>query len=474
MSEKATVVLDVGKTLTKLSLWTPDGQLLAQCHRVNARIDTGRYLALDAAGIEDFLVETLRGFGELASVGAIVPVGHGAAAAIIDESGLVLPPLDYEHPIPKRTRQAYDELRDSFAATGSPALPDGLNLGAQLFHLQSLEPDLFERQRRIVPWAQYWSWLLSGVCASEVTSLGSHTDLWRPIAKAPSALATTCGWAEALVPLREAGEVLGTLQESWVVRTGLPRDVRVYCGLHDSNAALHAARAFDEIAGHDATVLSTGTWFVAMRTPARHEGVDIASLDEHRDCLVNVDVAGNPVPSARFMGGREIETLTGIDTRRIDIRPDQPALLAKVPAVLASGAMVLPTFARGCGPFPRGPGRWLSAPDDEGQRRAAVALYAALVADVSLDFIGARDRLLIEGRFSESEVFVRSLASLRPQTKVFVCHARSDVSFGALRLVHHGLRPPADLVQVQPLAEDLSAYRYRWRSEAGAPLRDHD
>jgi hypothetical protein len=166
------------------------------------------------------------------------------------------------------------------------------------------------------------------------------------------------------------------------------------------------------------------------------------------------------------MGGREIELLTGIDTRRIDIVPDQPALLASVPAVLASKAMVLPTLAPGCGPFPHGRGRWISMPSDETHRRTAVALYAALVADVALGLIDARERLLIEGRFSESQVFVRALASLRPDMRVYVCHPRSDVAFGALSLIEPGRQSPSALVRVEPLDEDLSDYRERWRAEA--------
>jgi sugar (pentulose or hexulose) kinase len=466
MGEQATVVLDVGKTLTKLSLWSPEGHLIAHRNRPNERIEAGAYVALDASGIENFLAEGLEDFGRLAQVSAIIPVGHGAAAAVVDANGLVLPPLDYEHPIPATLRHAYDGQRDTFALTGSPALPDGLNLGAQLFFLESLYPDLLSGPRRLLPWAQYWSWVLSGVATSEVTSLGCHTDLWRPLARMHSELAIQRGWSEHLAPLRYAGSVVGTLRSDWAQRTGLPPDVRVYCGLHDSNAALAAARTFPEIAHQEATILSTGTWFVAMRTPGPDERASASSLDERRDCLVNVDVNANPVPSARFMGGREIELLTGLDTRRIDVLPDQPALLAGVPEVLASKAMVLPTLAPGCGPFPHGRGRWISMPNDETHRRTAVALYAALVADVALDLIGARERLLIEGRFSESQVFVRALAALRPDTRVYVCHSRNDVAVGALSLVNPGQPAKSGLVRVEPLAGDLSDLRQRWRAEA--------
>ena len=100
------------------------------------------------------------------------------------------------------------------------------------------------------------------------------------------------------------------------------------------------------------------------------------------------------------------------------------------------------------------------------RRRTAVALYAALVSDVALELIGARERLLIEGRFSEAQVFVRALAALRPDMRVYVCHPRSDVSFGALSLTDPGRESPSALVRVEPLAQDLSEYRRQWRLEA--------
>ena len=158
--ERATVVLDVGKSLSKLTLFAPDGRMIGHCKRANERIDSGSYPSLDTAGIEDFIEKSLRGFALLAEIGHIIPVGHGAAAAIIEGEQLAAPPLDYEHEIPLPIRASYDPQRDPFVETGSPALPRGLNLGAQFHFLETLEPTLLSARRCIVPWAQYWSWLL--------------------------------------------------------------------------------------------------------------------------------------------------------------------------------------------------------------------------------------------------------------------------------------------------------------------------
>jgi len=456
------VILDVGKTLAKLTLWRRDGTLLGRETRPNVRRDTGDYIALDADGIEAWMAEVLADFSKIGRVDAIFPVGHGAAAAVIRNGRLACLPIDYEEPLPADMRGTYDDMRDAFVDTGSPALPDGLNLGAQLHRLETLYPDLLTGDAMVLPWAQYWAWRLSGVAASEITSLACHSDLWRPPERAPSLMACKRGWAERIAPLAEAASVLGVLTSEWVARTGLPADVQIYCGIHDSNAALIAARGFPEIADHESTILSTGTWFVAMRSPANQCAVDIASLSEARDCLVNVDANGKLIPSSRFMGGREIEILTGLDTRRIDVKPDQAALIDAVPVVLTSGARVLPTFAPGFGPFPNHRGRWINMPTDECERRAAVSLYAALVADVSLGLIGARERILVEGRFAEAEVFVRALATLRPDDAIYVSNVHNDVSYGALRLIDPSLKPASRLERVIPLDLPLIRYRESW------------
>jgi sugar (pentulose or hexulose) kinase len=467
LNEGLIVVLDVGKTSSKLSLWDRSGALIARQTRRNATVDAGDYPALDAAGIEAWMAGVLQDFAARGRIDAIVPVTHGAALAVVRGGVLAHPPIDYEAAVPEPVRARYASERDAFAVTGSPALPDGLNAGIQLAWLETLGPALLSGDAMILTWPQYWAWRLSGVAATETSSLGCHTDLWRPGQAAPSELAVRRGWAERLAPLRRAGEAIGTLTAEWRERTGLGRDVQVYCGVHDSNAALLAARSFQQMRGGDRTVLSTGTWFVAMRSPAQGATVDLAALPQDRDCLVNVDVAGAPVPSARFMGGREAELLCDPSLCALDHGPNQAAILAAAPAAVGAGAMALPTFAPGVGPFPTGQGRWVSEPSDPAVRWAAACLYLALVADASLALIGTTGRILVEGRFGGAQLFVRALKSLRPRDEVLVCAAEQDVSFGALMLALPDLAPAGALEPQAPLDLDLTAYAGRWRQACG-------
>jgi len=462
MQTHATVVLDVGKTLAKASLWESNGTLIERRCRPNARPEAGGYLALDAAGIEKWLATTLRDFARMARVGHIIPVGHGAAAALVREGNLHAPPLDYEHPIPAAIHREYEEQREPFLLTGSPSLPAGLNLGAQLHFLERDHPDIWRGEPAVLPWPQYWSWRLSGCAASEVTSLGCHTDLWYPVAAGYSRIARDRGWAPRFAPLRRADAVLGPISAEWIERCGLPGDTNVLCGLHDSNAALIAARAAAGAAQSDLTVLATGTWFVAMRTPSGARFTELEHLSADRDCLVNVDWQGEPVPSARFMGGREIEILLG-SVGRLESETDDTAQVAAAHAVIAGGTMILPTFAPGAGPYRHCSGRWVSMPDDVPLRSAAVCLYAALLADTALDLIGAKDHLIVEGRFAASTLFVAALAALRPGMAVHAASSSIDVSLGALTLLQPTLPSRGALARVRPLPLRLNEYRERWR-----------
>ncbi len=196
------------------------------------------------------------------------------------------------------------------------------------------------------------------------------------------------------------------------------------------------------------------------------------ALDEARDCLLNVDAEGRPIPSARFMGGREMELLAPVYPQGVE--DSQSGWLAALPQVLAARAMVLPSHVSGVGPFSRHRGRWLNKPSEATAQRAAVELYAAMVANAALELIGARERILVEGRFAQAPVFVRALAALRPNDAVHTAAVAADVamdaSFGAMRLLNATAEPATPLRRVDPLAPildqyDLAQYHAAWKAE---------
>ena len=182
---------------------------------------------LDLEGIAAWLKQALAERARRPRSTAIVPVGHGAAGGADGRRGARSRARLRGRAAGRRRRALTTAERDPFDATLSPRLAGGLNLGAQLYWLEQLYPGRSGRRRgRLLLWPQYWAWWLSGERASEVTSLGCHTDLWRPRERRFSDLAVARGWAERLGPLRRAGEVLGPVRPALAAELGLPARLR--------------------------------------------------------------------------------------------------------------------------------------------------------------------------------------------------------------------------------------------------------
>jgi sugar (pentulose or hexulose) kinase len=396
-------IIDVGKTNAKVSLVdAEEGAVLAFRAHANTTRTDGPYPHLDANGIWDFFCGALSALNSETAIDAIAITAHGSAGAFIagdpEGDGLTMPILDYEHPGPDELYTEYDAARPPFSETLSPRLPAGLNLGAQFFWQERRFPEAFAAATAYVNYPQYWAWRLSGVAATEMCSMGAHSDMWNPRALRWSSMVERLGWTSKLAPLRPAFDRLGPIRPALAKKLGLDPATPVQCGIHDSSASLlpHLKERKPPFA-----VVSTGTWVILFAV-----GGNIDGLDPERDTLANVSALGDPVPCGRFMGGREFERLTGGDSSK----PSE----AELHLVLGDKIMALPTFVAGCGPFPHGQGRWTHDPATlaPGERNAAASLYLALMTAESLMLIGASGPTIVEGPFARNAVFSGALSTI--------------------------------------------------------------
>jgi sugar (pentulose or hexulose) kinase len=456
---EAVAVLDVGKTNVKLLAVASDGKILSSRSAPNAVRRGEPYPHCDTEHIWRWMMAALADLGERFSIAAIVPTAYGSTAALVADDALVLPIMDYEAEPPAAIAAAYAEVAPWFEECCCPINPAGLTLARQLFWQSRAFPEAFARARWILPFAQYWSWGLSGVPASEVTSLGAQTQLWNPRERDLSQLAKDEGWDELLPPLRYAYEPLGPLQREVAEKCGLSQGTPVLCGIHDSNAnyARYLAAGLD-----DFTLISTGTWLISFNT-----ALPLAGLDPLRDTVANTDLLGRAVACARFMGGREHALIAGDRRAEADI--------ADVEALIAAGTVALPSFTDSGGPFPESGGRGLIAGPQPGSARARAALaslYVALMASASLDLLRSDNRLIVDGGFVDDPLFALLLAALRPRQPVVLSAEREGTAIGAALLWRWSERDgpaPLDLKQV-PAVEirGLAAYAERWREAADA------
>lgn len=431
-------VVDLGKTNAKVA-WVDTVTATEQTLTTipSPVRDAEPYPHLDTQAIEAFIVAAL---AEGGPVDAITVTTHGATAALIDAQGeLALPVLDYEHVGPDELSAAYDAARPNFASTGSPRLPGGLNIGAQLFWQQHRFAARFARATALLTWPQFWVHRLCGVRANDLSSLGAHTDLHDPRTGESSSLVDGQGWSALMPATCRSGERLGTLRAELAARTGLSEQTSVHAGIHDSNASLvpHLLTLSAPF-----TVVSTGTWVIVMAVDG-----DAVELDESRDTLINIDAFGRPVPSARFMGGREHAMLTDRNGAAA-MRDSVPASAELLERLIEDRAWLLPATVPGTGPFPDDAAIWtlererLQARFGEDAVETVIAGYLAAVTLTSMTLAGAAGDSVVEGPFARNDDFLHALAagSGRP---VLRSASATGTSVGAAMLIERPAIAPA-------------------------------
>lgn len=400
MSENSIVaVIDIGKTNVKLALVDMVSlSEIAVITQPNKVLAGPPYPHFDVDSIWNFIVKSLHEFSKTYKIDAITTTTHGACCALLDEQGnLATPILDYEFDGLATTAEAYNKVRPDFSETGSPRLSGGLNIGAQLYWLFETFPELESKTKSIVTYPQYWAARLTGLVFNEYTSLGCHTDLWVPQEGKFSSLVARCGWSNMMAPVAKATDLIGPVKSEIAAKIGLKTGTPIYCGIHDSNASL-----FPHLLSRRApfSVVSTGTWVISMAI-----GGDDIELDPARDTLMNVNGLCQPVPSARFMGGREFEIL--MEDRSREYTPDD------VTNVLQKEVMLMPSIVTSSGPYQGHQFRWLG--EDKklsgGEYYVAVSFYLALMTASCLELIGAKGDCLVEGPFAKNVLFCNMLAA---------------------------------------------------------------
>ncbi|MBL1419606.1 MAG: FGGY-family carbohydrate kinase [Alphaproteobacteria bacterium] len=451
---KHIAVIDIGKTNAKLVLFDAMTQTQIDVKSCSNKIvKQAPYPHYDIDRLWEFIMLGLYELNIRHGIDGISITTHGATAALVSGDRLALPILDYEFDGVEDCFAAYDKLRPEFSETLSPKLPIGLNLGAQIYWQSQRFEDEFSGVTDILMYPQYWAWRLTGIKASEVTSLGTHTDLWSPDAGDYSSLVTALGWRELFPPMRKASDILGCVKAEIAEGIGLDADTPVVCGIHDSNASL---LPYLGAVKPSFSVISSGTWTIHMTVGGSTSGLDAA-----RDSLANVDAYGRAVPTARFMGGREYEVLMGDENPEIGV--------ADLDFIVGQDVFILPSFAAGVGCFPNSTGKWVG---DENalnmrQRGAAVALYLAMMSAECLTLAECGETLIVEGPLAKNTCYLSVLSALTGKP-VHGSQDATGTSIGASMLFETETAPLVLSDAVKPYGNsELGEYAKKWLSLVG-------
>ncbi len=457
-------VLDVGKTNVKLTAASRDGALIETVSLPNAPAAGPPYLHIDAPRIQEWLLAELGALCRRHRIGAVVATGHGSAAGLVDESGLVMPMIDYEAEVPAEVTAAYVAAAGPLPRLGSPLMPGAAHMARQLLWLETEWPEAVARARWYLGGPQYWAFFLSGGGGSELTYLAAQTHFWDFERRGFSPIVAARHWQRLIAPLTPAWASVGRIRPELSARHGLPEDMEVLCGVHDSSANFYR---FQQAGLAGFTLISTGTWIVGISDEAASE----ASLARGY-VTRNMDVHGNPLSGILAMGGREFALIAGDG-------PDRPVEAAEVAALIAAGTMALPSFVEQDGVFPGSANRGRitgPAPATPAARRALALLYVALLTDVCLERLGARGTIVLDGTFTRDPLYAGLVQALRPEARVLVNTDAYGAASGAALLADHEHRTaPAPVTATDAARVDiagLAAYRARWRAEAEAQTDD--
>jgi sugar (pentulose or hexulose) kinase len=176
--------------------------------------------------------------------------------------------------------------------------------------------------------------------------------------------------------------------------------------------------------------------------------------------LVNVDVDGGPVPTIRFMGGREFAAISNDWQGAIS-----PGAIQRV---IDAGMMALPSFAPG-GPMPDRRGKLIGRMPDAEERAAVALLYVALMIDISLDLIHSSNTVIIDGGLNTGGLLASLVAALRPGQTFMQGATLEGSATGAAALAFESVgcafaaEAPAPVRAARLVG--LAGYRDDWRGE---------
>ena len=421
MKTSVVAIFDVGKTNKKLFLFDENYRIVfEQNDTLPETTDEDGYPCEDLDALSAWtksawqMVNMLPEF----AVKAVNFSGYGASFVHLDGDLKPITPLyNYLKPYPEALqKQFYDTYggQDAFAvATASPVL-GSLNSGMQLYRLKYEQPAIFAQIKYSLHLPQYLSFLISGQCTTDITSIGSHTNLW------DFQKNQYHDWVEKeeitpkLPPIVYPPNYLNNKLDNQQITTG--------AGLHDSSAALVPYLAtFSE----PFLLISTGTWSITLNAFSNAP----LTIDElGKDCLNYLTFEGKAVKASRLFLGKEheegVEKLSKMFNKSNDyfknVTFNAAFLTQNTPATFEGAYHQLVAQL---------------------VQKQVQAVYLAKGNT-------AVRRLFVDGGFSKNTIYMKLLASQFADCEVYAASMAQASALGAAIVLHDSWNP-------KPLQNDL-------------------
>lgn len=435
MKTKVIAIFDIGKTNKKLLLFNQDLHVVYQDEQKFPEIkDDDGFECDDIDKIERWIFDSLDKVIENPEyeIKGLNFTTYGATLMYLDGNGQRLTPVyNYLKPMlegfVEPLYEKYGGMTEFCRKTASPAL-GMLNSGLQALWLKKTKPEVFRKVKSIVHFPQYLSKLFTGKITSELTSVGCHTAMWNFDGQKYHQ------WTkdeEMLFP----EPVSNYTHYSTVFKD---KSFEVGIGIHDSSASL---APYIENSPEPFILLSTGTWCINMN-PFNDEPLTSEQLN--KDCLCYLGVHQKPVKSSRFFMGHihevNVERLCAHFSKDPDYFKTVKAEDLLMQSILENEKIF---FRNGV------PKDFVDHSVDLSGFVSFEMAYLQLLTDLTRELADSvklvipendiTKAIYVSGGFARNEVFVRLLAALFPEKKVFTSEVDNSTAMGAALMLWESL-----------------------------------
>jgi sugar (pentulose or hexulose) kinase len=432
MKKKVIAVFDIGKTNKKVLLFDEQLKIVEQVEDIFPEIvDEDGFPCDDAVRIETWISERV---GQLLQsedydVSALNFSTYGATLVYLSADGNRIGPFynylkNIDSAVPVSIYERFGGTTEFCRKTASPALAM-LNSGFQALWLKRTKPAVFGQVADILHLPQYLSYRFTGHKVSELTSIGCHTAMWD--------FDNHCyhRWLAS-----EEINLPHPVDNNTCFEVNFNgKKLPVGIGIHDSSASL---APYLTLASEPFILISTGTWCITMN-PFNDEPLTAEQLEQ--DCLSYMGVHQKPVKSSRLFLGHIFE----VNVSRIEqffgkekgvfksVKPDE----ALVKGLLENQTRYFFTNSL--------PADYIDLSADLSSFANFEAAYHQLVFDVahlcrkSVGLVipqhDTTKAVYITGGFSRNRLFVRLIANLLSDKRIFTSEIDNATALGAALMV---------------------------------------
>ena len=374
---------------------------------------------------------------------------YGASFAYVDKHGKAIAPLyNYLKPFPEKLKQQFYQTYggESLIAkeTASPIL-GSLNSGMQLYRLKYEKPEFFERIAFAFHLPQYLSYVIANYPASEITSIGCHTNLWDFQKNNYHAWVLSENIDQKFAPIINSSVTIPT--------TFNKQEIQIGIGLHDSSSALIPYLKFFS---EPFILLSTGTWCISLNP---FNTSMLTDYELHNDCLCYLSYEGKPVKASRLFAGYEheeqVKRLAAHFNKDINYYKTivfNRSLLKKLQQQNITKLISNQTAMVQQSAFSK---RLLE--DFDTYEKA----YHQLMFDIMTQQVFSTklvinatpvEKIFVDGGFGKNDVYMNLLAASFPNIKVYAASIAQASSLGAALVLHEHLNKkplPSNLIELK-------------------------